>query len=284
MAQGRDSRTGYEWEEHPVPSEPEPLTMPERAGEEPRGAADRVGPAALGSNAPEPSTPEPNAPEPGGGRRGALPAWAIVAIVLVQATALVATVALVMGGLQRLGHSPEPVATTTVQATAPDQSASPEREPGTVTDQSGREISDGTGGFEQPAAPGEHTLSWSTWTDGTISVTALEVDLDATAPAAQEETLLQDGYRLVLATYEVRYDGPGQLAPAEELWLTGESERSYFPDIGEGLVPDPMKAISPLESGRSATFRSAFLVPETEIESFRLGVETYTGEILYVGT
>ena len=269
MAQGRESPTGYEWEEHTGLSEPEPLTMPERAGEGPRGGADRVG---------------PTGPEPRTGRRGALPAWAIVASVLVQATALGAVVALVVGGLQRLGQSPEPAGTTAVQATAPEQTTSPEREPGTVTDQSGREISDGTGGFEQPAAPGEHTLSWSTWTDGTISVTALEVDLDATAPAAPEETLRQAGSRLGRATCAVRYDGPGQLAPAEELWLTGESERSYFPDIGEGLVPDPMKAISPLESGRSATFRSAFLVPETEIESFRLGVETYTGEILYVGT
>ena len=274
MAQGRESPTGYEWEEHTVPSEPELLVIPERAGEQPRGGGDRVGPTA----------PEPTAPDPLAGRRGALPAWAIVAIVLVQATALVATVALVMGGLQRLGHSPEPVATTTVQVTAPDQSASPEREPGTVTDQSGREISDGTGGFEQPAAPGEHTLSWSTWTDGTISVTALEVDLDATAPAAQEETLLQDGYRLVLVEYEVRYDGTGHLAPAEELWLTGESDRTYFPDVGEGIVPDPMKRIAPLGDGQSASFHSAFLVPETEVETFRLGVETFSGEILYFAT
>ena len=65
MAQGRESPTGYEWEEHTVLSEPEPLTMPERAGEGPRGGADRVG---------------PTGPEPRTGRRGALPAWAIVAI------------------------------------------------------------------------------------------------------------------------------------------------------------------------------------------------------------
>lgn len=270
MAQGRESPTGYEWDEHAVPSEPEPLVMPEPAGGDPYGAAAR-------------SEGAPASPD----RRGALPAWAIVAIVLIQATALVTTVALVVSGVQRLGEDPEPVATTTVQSPDPTESASPEREPGTVTDEAGREVVDGTGSFDRPAALDEHTLSWTTWTDGTISVTALEVDLDATAPAAsaaQEETLVQDGYRLVLATYEVRYEGPGQLAPAEELWLTGESARSYFPDIGEGLVPDPMKAISPLESGHSATFRSAFLIPETELESFRLGVETYTGEILYFGT
>ena len=73
--------------------------------------------------------------------------------------------------------------------------------------------------------------------------------------------MVQDGYRLVLATYEVRYDGPGQLAPAEELWLTGESDRTYFPDIAEGLVDDPMKHIDPLQGGETARFRSAFLVP-----------------------
>lgn len=82
----------------------------------------------------------------------------------------------------------------------------------------------------------------------------------------------------------MRYDGPGRLAPAEELWLTGESDRTYFPDIAEGLVPDPMKRISPLGSGESQTFHSAFLVPETEIDSFRLGVETFNGEILYFAT
>ncbi|NMA78705.1 MAG: hypothetical protein GX960_15865 [Actinomycetales bacterium] len=227
MAQGRDSPTGYDWEGSAVPEEPRPLTLPGPAHEPSRGE-----PAVAG----EPQDPADEAP-----RRGGLPAWSIVAIVLVQAVALVAVVALVTGGLQRLG----------------------EREPATL---------------------GEHTVSWTTWTGGTLAVTALEVDLEATAPGAEGRDVVQDGYRLVLATYEVLYDGPGQLTPAEELWLTGESDRTYFPDVGEGLVPDPMKQVGPLASSRSATFHAAFVVPTDEIDTFRLGVETFSGEILYFGT
>ena len=142
----------------------------------------------------------------------------------------------------------------------------------------------GTGGHPRPATVGEHTVSWSAWTDGALSVTPLELDTAATAPGADGKDVVQDGYRLVLVTYEVRYDGPGQLAPAEELWLTGESDRTYFPDIAEGLVPDPMTSISPLDSGESSRFRSAFLVPEKEVDTFRLGVETFSGELLYFTT
>lgn len=273
MAQGRDSPTGYDWEGSAVPTEPEPLMLPEPADGTPHGAPsftyDAQGPADESRR-----------------RRGALPAWAIVAIVIVQASALVATAGLVMGGLQRFGGEPpsQPAAPPATQEPTQSESAAPERRPGTVTDAGGREVGDGTGGYDQPATIGEHTVSWATWTDGTLAVTAQEVDLAATAPGADGQDIAQDGYRLVLATYEVRYDGPGRLAPAEELWLTGESDRTYFPDIAEGLVPDPMKRISPLGSGESQTFHSAFLVPETEIDSFRLGVETFNGEILYFAT
>lgn len=273
MAQGRDSPTGYDWEGSAVPSEPGPLVLPEPADETPPGAP---------SFADEQQGPIDEDRR----RRGALPAWAIVAIVLVQASALVATVGLVMGGLQRLGGEgpPPPAATAPTEEPTESETASGDREPGTVTDSAGREVGDGTGGYDQPATIGEHTVSWATWTDGTLAVTAQEVDLAATAPGADGQDIAQDGYRLVLATYEVRYDGPGQLAPAEELWLTGESDRTYFPDIAEGLVPDPMKRISPLGSGESEIFHSAFLVPEAEIDSFRLGVETFSGEILYFAT
>lgn len=273
MAQGRDSPTGYDWEGSAVPSEPEPLVLPERPESSAHGAPyfayDAQGPADESRR-----------------RRGALPAWAIVAIVVVQASALVATVGLVMGGLQRFGgeEPAPPAATAPTEEPAQNETPSEDRKPGTVTDSAGRKVTDGTGGYDDPATIGEHTVSWTTWTDGTLAVTAREVDLAATAPGADGQDIVQDGYRLVLATYEVHYDGPGQLAPAEELWLTGESDRTYFPDIGEGLVSDPMKRISPLASGESATFHSAFLVPESEIDSFRLGVETFSGEILYFAT
>src|SRR5699024_4639707 len=117
-------------------------------------------------------------------RRGVLPPWAIVAIVLVQATALVASVALVIGGIERWASrdSGTPTADpTTAQAAPSDEptTSSPDRQPGTVTDSSGREVSDGTGGYDDPATIGEHTVSWTAWTDGTIAVTALDVDLDA---------------------------------------------------------------------------------------------------------
>lgn len=312
MAQGRETPSGYDWEDSSIPAEPAPLTLPDhhhgptggRPGRDPDPHVEDPRPADGGS-AEEPSSPfddfedtgpfgapsftyDPQAaPGDSRPRRGTLPAWAIVAIAVVQATALVATVALVLGGIERMA-APDPdapvAAPSTEEETEPSSEASPEREPGTVTDSAGREVTDGTGGYADPATVGEHTVSWTAWTDGAIGVTALEVDLAATAPGADGQDVVQDGYRLVLATYEVRYDGPGQLAPAEELWLTGESDRTYFPDIAEGLVDDPMKHIDPLQGGETARFRSAFLVPEAEIETFHLGVETFSGEILYFAT
>lgn len=315
MAQGRESSTGYDWEDSTDPAEPVPLALPDR-GHGPTGSAPAIGPELpnLGDEQPGRRAGE-LLPAPGGSvpdgiiqdeapfgapaftydpqeaadevpRRGVLPAWAIVAIVIVQAASLVAVVGLVVGGLQRLGApSPAPpVATPSSDeesSSVPASQAAQEREPGTVTDSAGREVTDGTGGYDRPATVGEHTVSWTAWTDGALSITPLEVDLAATAPGADGKDVVQDGYRLVLVTYQARYDGPGQLAPAEELWLTGESDRTYFPDIAEGLVPDPMKSISPLGGGESAQFRSAFLVPEPEVDTFRLGVETFSGEILY---
>lgn len=303
MAQGREEPSGYDWEDRSVPAEPEPLALPDHRRDGPVALTDPehplVAPGAAGDpHDPVPETGPYGAPsftydplpvvEESAARRGGLPAWAIVAIVLVQAVALVTSVALVVGGVERLTAEEPPAPTTAPSAPAPTPTApptaSPEREPGTVTDSEGREVTDGTGGYDDPATVGEHTLSWRAWTEGTVSVAALEVDLDAEVPSAPDAHVVQDGYRLVLVTYEVSYDGPGQLAPAEELWLTGESDRTYFPDVAEGLVPTPMRKISPLQDGESATFHSAFLVPETEVESFRLGVETFTGEILYFAT
>ncbi|ATG50729.1 hypothetical protein CFK38_03740 [Brachybacterium vulturis] len=314
MVQGRGTPSGYDWEVGSVPAEPEPLALPDHQHGPPGGRPGRDGdpaapdvPAADGGSADESSSPfgafegvgpygapsftyDPPAVE-GEPRplRGTLPPWAIVAIVLVQAAALVASVALVLGGIERMtARDPgAPVAEPSSQApnpTAPPSSVAPERQPGTVTDSAGREVADGTGGYADPATVGEHTVSWTAWTDGTIAVSALEVDLAATVPGAGGQDVVQEGYRLVLVTYEVRYDGPGQLAPAEELWLTGESDLTYFPDVAEGLVTDPMKTIRPLQDGETARFRSAFLVPEAEIDTLRLGVETFSGEILYFAT
>lgn len=222
-------------------------------------------------------------------RDGRLPAWAILAMVAVQGAAAVAIVALVLGAGQNLlgGGAADPSAAPSsapVTRSAPPTQSDRPREPGTVTDAQGREVTDGTGGYDRPATVGEHTVAWPVWTGGTLSVTPLEVDLDATLPGANGEGAIQEGYRLVLVEYEVRYDGTGHLAPAEELWLTGESSRTYFPDVGEGLVPDPMKRITPLGDGSSARFHSAFVVPEAEVDSFRLGVETFSGEVLYFAT
>ena len=310
MAQGPDDPAGYDWEDGSVPDEPEPLALPaHHHGPPADGAAAGIRPAGPPGEGPmadgvpsdvplevdgpygAPSftyDPQGAAEEPRP-RRLVLPAWAIVAIVLLQSAALVASVALVIGGIERItsGDPEAPTAAPTTEEATPSAApttSSPERRPGTVTDSSGREVDDGTGGYDDPATIGEHTVSWTAWTDGTIAVTALDVDLDATVPGAGGQDVVQDGYRLVLATYEVRYDGPGRLAPAEELWLTGESDRTYFPDIAEGLVDDPMKAVGPLQDGGTARFRSAFLIPEQEVGTFRLGVETYSGEILYFGT
>ncbi|QNN82399.1 hypothetical protein H3H54_15550 [Brachybacterium sp. Z12] len=177
MAQGRDSPTGYDWEGSAVPSEPEPLMLPEPADGTPHGAPsftyDAQGPADESRR-----------------RRGALPAWAIVAIVVVQASALVATVGLVMGGLQRFGgeEPAPPAATAPTEEPAQNETPSEDRKPGTVTDSAGRKVTDGTGGYDDPATIGEHTVSWTTWTDGTLAVTAREVDLAATAPEPTART------------------------------------------------------------------------------------------------
>lgn len=303
MAQGRETPSGYDWEDRSVPTEPEPLALPNHHQ---GSTGERPAREAAPESAPTPSAPEDDGdPGPFGApsftyapqatsaattrRRGVLPAWAIVAIVVVQAAALVASVALVLGGIERMsaGDPASPVADPASDPqtrSAPPASSSPEREPGTVTDTDGREVTDGTGGYDDPARIGEHTVSWPAWTSGTIAVTALEVDVAATVPGASGKDVVQDGYRLILATYEVRYDGPGQLAPAEELWMTGETDLSYFPDIAQGLVADPMKHVAPLEDGGTARFHSAFLVPEEQVAGFRLGVETFSGEILYFAT
>lgn len=300
MAQGRDDSSGYEWEES-IPTEPEPLMLPSH-GIQPPAEHPHVQEQWLETDGAddEESTPfgapsftyDPQAmaaPEESDRRRGALPAWAIVGIVAVQAAALVAIVGLVLGGLQRwTSEEPAPPAaspSTEKETRSPVAQQAPEETvPGTVTDSTGRELTDGTGSYEDPATIGEHTVSWPSWNDGTLSVTALDIDLDATIPGAAGKDVVQDGYQLVLVAYEVRYDGPAQLAPAEELWLSGESQRTYFPEISDGLVTDPMRAISPLSSGESAQFHSAFLVAENEISSFRLGVQTFNGDILYFKT
>src|SRR5690606_14431340 len=175
-------------------------------------------------------------------RDGRLPAWAILAMVAVQGAAAVAIVALVLGAGQNLlgggaaDPSAAPPSAPATRSAPPAQTEQP-REPGTVLDAQGREVTDGTGGYDRPATVGEHTVAWSVWTGGTLSVPPLAADLDATLPGASGEGAIQEGYRLVLVEYEVRYDGTGHLAPAEELWLTGESSRTYFPDVVEGLVP-----------------------------------------------
>src|SRR5690606_23931523 len=98
--------------------------------------------------------------------------------VLVQAVALVVTVGLVVGGLQRLfGAEAAPSGAAATEQEPTTDAAGQEREPGTVTDAAGRELTDGTGHYDDPATVGVHTFAWPTWTDGTLSVTAQEVDL-----------------------------------------------------------------------------------------------------------
>src|SRR5699024_689228 len=74
---------GYDWEGGSVPAEPEPLALPAADG------------APSSTYDPQRAPEEPR-------RRPALPAWAIVAIVLLQSAALVASVALVIGGIERI--------------------------------------------------------------------------------------------------------------------------------------------------------------------------------------
>ncbi|MFC7457476.1 hypothetical protein ACFQS2_09780 [Brachybacterium sp. GCM10030267] len=300
MAQQWPPPTGADRDPSPVPSDMEPLADDEPLGLPDYGAdghpsgPERLsafgdgGPpgAALGDSARgEPALRGPGSRDPshrGPARpEGGIPPWAIVAIVALQVVGMLAAVGLVVGGAVRLLDTGEPAPAQPPAATPSEQETDPEREPGEVTDSAGRPVTDGTGGFDDPATVGEHTVSWSTWSDGTISVTPTDVDTEATLPGAAGEDVVEDGFRMVMVTFEVRYDGPGRLAPVEELWLTGESERSYYQDAAEGLVPDPMEAIEPLGDGESATFRSIYILPEPEVAGFRLGVETFNGEVLY---
>lgn len=271
MAPERGTPAGYDWEDPSDATAPDPLDLPDHAAA-PQPARSGSGPDGAASR------PDGAASRPG----GALPPWAIVAIVVVQAAALVITVGLAIGGLQRLvGEGPAPSAASATEQEPTTEAVGQEREPGTVTDAAGRVLTDGTGHYDDPATIGDHTFTWPTWTDGTLSVTARGVDLAATLPGDGARDVVQDGYRLIAVAYEVRYEGPGQLAPVEELWLSGESDRTFFPDVAEGLVPDPVSAIGPLRSGESAPFRSVFIVPADELAGFRLGVETFGGEVLY---
>lgn len=265
MAQQRRHPAGYDWEGMPDPSSAEPFVLPDRdEAEVPVAPADPPG-------------------EGEGGRRGRrLTPWSIVAIVALQATAMVAVIALIVGGaLHVLQGDAEPVAAPSGTQSPADGPAEQEKEPGVVTDSEGEELRDGTGGYDDPGIAGEHTFSWTAWTQGTLSVSALEIDLEATLPAAGGEQLIEDGYRLVEVGYVVRYEGSGQLAPVEELWLAGESDRAYHQDVAEGLIPDSMQAVRPLADGESAEFRTLHVVPTRELESFRLSVETYSGQTLY---
>ena len=293
MTQPRGRSAGYDWEDTSVPSEPDVLELPDRR-RDPRsdgdggsagGACDGsavAGPDGAGFGAPRFEYPAEDEVEQ---TPRTLPAWSIVAIVALQAVALIGTVFLVVGGVLRLTEGdPAPTAAPpppSAGSTPSEDSGQQQSRPGVVTAADGTELRDGTGGYEDPAQIGEHTFSWRAWTDGTISVRGLEVDPDATLPGADGVDVAQDGYRLVAVTYEVRYDGPGQLAPVEELWLTGETDQAYLRDVAPGLVPDPMQEVPPLGSGESAEFHSVFVVPEEDLEGFRLGVETYSGEALY---
>lgn len=283
MTQHRGPRPGYDWDGASAPAEPAPVDLPDRRESEP------VGPGDLGDSlfaGPEgvPGASAESGPVKHPGRR--FTPWSILAIVALQAVVTVAVAALVVGGvLSLLRGDPAPAPDAAPPATqAPTDEQTPRtKEPGTVTDAQGKELTDGTGGYDHPGDVGEHTFGWAVWTEGTLSVSAREVDLEATLPRAGEDGLLEDGFQLVEVTYEARYDGPGQFAPVEELWLAGETDRTYFHDVAEGLLPDTLRAVKPLSDGESAEFRALYVVPSQEIDEFRLGVETYSGEVLYYG-
>ena len=296
VAQQRGRSPGYDWEDTSGPSEPEALELPDRRRDpwSDEGGAPTLGDSGsagvgvsdgAGFGAPRFEYPAEEEAEQTSRR---LPAWSLVVIVALLVIALIAAVSLMVSGVLHLteedpapaGAPPPPSAASTPS----EGSGQQQSRPGVVTDADGTELRDGTGAYEDPALIGEHTFSWRAWTDGTISVRGLEVDLDATLPGADGTDVVQDGYRLVAVTYEVSYDGPGQLAPVEELWLTGETDRAYVRDIAPGLVPDPMREVPPLEGGESAEFHSVFVVPEADLEGLRLGVETYSGEALYYAT
>lgn len=275
MAQQRGTPSGYDWERGSLPSEAEPFAPIGTTGHPSSGPVGPQGGTALsGITVSDPQGERPS--------RG-IPPWAIVAIVALQVVALVGSVGLIVGGaLRLLERDAEPSAATATRSGPPEESA-PAKTPGVVTDSQGEELDDGTGGFDDPAVVGEHTLSWTTWTAGTISVSALAVDLDSSLPRARDADVVEDGYRLIEVTYLVAYEGPGQLAPVEELWISGESHRAFYQDIAEGLLPKPMQGVRPLSGGQSAEFHSLLLIPDGDLDGLRLGVETYSGETLYFG-
>ncbi|MEE1650535.1 hypothetical protein V1260_06990 [Brachybacterium sp. J144] len=339
MSSPRDRSSGYDWAESATPSDPAPITLPDRRAEGPvpittpsdpapwapvpgpdpvdplappasarSGTEEGFDPAALGRPDPDalprelPSGPhgaplfgwdEPDDPAEDPERRARRSRRAVlIGIVALQAAAV-----LIIGGLALRGAmdlvGPEPAPGAADPGAAPTGPAAPRTtpaaptgatgpsDPGTVTDAQERELADGTGAYDSPGEVGVHTFSWPTWTDGTLSVTALAVDPEATLPAAAGEDVIQEGYRLVSVTYEARYEGPGTFAPVEELWLTAETDRTYYQDVAVGLVADPMRSAPKLRDGESARFTSLFIVAEDELEGVRLGAQTFDGEMLY---
>lgn len=277
------------------------MSMIERRA--PTDAEPAAGPSP--SDAPEPSSPaelwDPDRPDPlpdfgaedpvhvatradddpADERETPFPAWAVVAIVALVVGGLLAGVSIVAGALEsaeRLAATPS--ASPTPPAPPSDtEDPSAELVPGTVSGPDGEELPDGS--FSDPGAVGVHTMSWPTWDGGTVSLRATHVEPDGTLPGAGGVDVVEPDHQLVLATFEVSYEGPGQFQPNSEIWVTGQTDRDFVEDVLPGLSPDAMNTVGAIRDGQSATFRSGFVLDSAQMDTARIVLQPYDGEPLY---
>lgn len=248
---------------------------PAGAGGDPDALPDFTASRAVPTELAPPPAPVPTAaPAP----RRALPAWAIVLLVLVvlagQVGALTVVVAGALSAVSSLSDGDEPVTITDPM---------PAADPGTVLDADGAEVTDGTGTWERPATIGEHAFAWPTWDGGTVTARVTALDPDATLPAAGGEDLLEEEHTLLVATLDLHYAGPGQFQPAIDLWPWLETDLAYHQDMLPGLAPDALPTVGGVDGGETATVRLGFVVPDRELDSARLSLETSDGDPLYYG-
>lgn len=205
-----------------------------------------------------------------------LPAWVIVAIVALVLMALLIWLATLVGDRESQTTSIDTGVGLVDEGAMGDAN-------GTVTDAAGNEVTDGTGVYDQPAAVGEHSLSWSLTGGGAVHLRATDIDTDAALPHADVQDVIQPGYRLVVMTAEVSYEGGGSIQAAEAIWVTGETATTTYTEIS-GLVPDPLSEAGELTDGQTVVVTVAFLIPERDIDTLQVTVQRPGGIPLYYGT
>lgn len=157
--------------------------------------------------------------------------------------------------------------------------------PGTVKAADGTVV-EGLGAVEHPARIGEHTLSWPTYEGGVLDATVTAVDWDAEAKLAEAfpanpEPLTGTVY--VLVTMDLSYTGPGNFAPAADVFVGMETDSwiSYYDELAVDSE-HPLQAAGFLSDGETVEVTAVLEMRKGERDSALLSIETLDGEPLYL--